>query len=1453
MRCLATIGFLIVAAAWAGPSACAQFRPRFMIAPDSQVTAEIDRRVQQAMDEAQHFIGQKQFGPAVTRLQSILDHPEDFFLEKDFKAKIVPRRGVKAQTLRILANLPAEGRAAYELHAGATARGLLKEALSTNDLDKLSRVASHYQMTAAGFEALQSLAASAFDHDQPLEAALLCDAMRGHPRAIGALKGPLLLQSAYAWYLAGQTERSVSALIALDLASASVPWRIGGHGIPALKDMGDAPEWLQAQFGSPLRPHLPIANEWKLPRGGLTGNESATATCPVGGGAWAISSLAYSQFLLNDESNRQRIEAFDRMVRQIERTMRDDNRLTQPASAPVIVGDVVVYRTLNDVTAVSLRTGQLLWRSSMTDGMLAWLFQSPIATSESVPSASLLTFRGYLRFKLFRDQLSGSLTSDGSRVFAIEESDSQFSPLVTRGRQQFGAPSMADPTNKLVAYELMGGRLLWEIGGPSGTPPAELSGLFFLGPPLPFADRLYCLAESKNELRLLSLIPEATSARLEWSQALVATDRNQFATLRRMAGVMPVIADGIIVCPTANGSIVAFDIVQRQLRWGYSYESLSSRNIQDGVESIIDEEKGRWLDGGPVLSNGRVLVTPRDSTELHCLNLVDGTLHWKRPIENGLYVACVNDDDVIVIERTQVVAYSMLDGSMTWTEPTEIPEPSGHGVRVGSQYLLPLSTGEIATIDLPTGRILGRSSLPDGRVPGNLAVGAGALVSRGVHEIVGFRPLDEIEQQIGRQLMANPDDAEALALRGEVRLHRGQEDEAIDDLRRSLQRQPQPRVRRVLAETLLNHLRNDPRRLLESSAELETLTDADPRQKIEFLRLYARSLNETGNSVGAIAQLFRLAATLQIPDEMIAAGPEHFISLQQSVRSQLFTIYEEANSIDRNGIAGAFEKEFEDSSVSTDRALRLTRLISLTVGHPAAELLLLRLTESKDELPDENSRTQLLERLSKSGRKTVAATSIAILAQRLLAANAPHEARPWIEVLAREFPSEVCREGRTGRQLSDEWLARDDVRQSKTVDIDWPEGPIAVERTGQSAAQATFTVDIVTHVGHDFVGWSFETDVLGATLTARDPSLRVAWRLPLVNFSDDLRMQPSQLHIRGRRLAFSSGMRLAVMEATTLEIAPRILFEQSLRPDSPVAFRAFGIPVERRLLPNGRRFQLMSDARGLAGFLVGLADDAVFYQLDNRLYAAHPETGRILWSRIGPQFAKSDATVDQTLVLNTSDNGALLVRTLDGELQQRHRGNRDEIPLWFRGTRRLSQRSVEPDQRVFEMRDFDGDHIVWQSQHPPGSLTTVVEGEDLAILEPSGKLTVLDLATGELRLTTELHVKRPLGGTGVMSVQRCDDRYLIVAGVSSKPSNTRRVMPLDFGSPREFGSSSIATFTVDGHVSAIDRINGHVLWSVPVVELAFDPAQSPRLPVVVLASIDSINASTSSSDRKSSS
>ena len=88
--------------------------------------------------------------------------------------------------------------------------------------------------------------------------------------------------------------------------------------------------------------------------------------------------------------------------------------------------------------------------------------------------------------------------------------------------------------------------------------------------------RLYVLAEMKSEIHLLALKP--ATGDLVWSQTVAAPQLNIVKDpYRRWAGMSPVYADGILVCPTCSDAVVGYDLATRSFSWGYHYGETSSR------------------------------------------------------------------------------------------------------------------------------------------------------------------------------------------------------------------------------------------------------------------------------------------------------------------------------------------------------------------------------------------------------------------------------------------------------------------------------------------------------------------------------------------------------------------------------------------------------------------------------------------------------------------------------------------------------------------------------------------------------------------------------------------------------------------------------------------------------------------------------------------------------------
>ena len=284
------------------------------------------------------------------------------------------------------------------------------------------------------------------------------------------------------------------------------------------------------------------------------------------------------------------------------------------------------------------------------------------------------------------------MSSDGKQVFLLWKLTSPMESMPARVLQ-FGRqiPGASVESNRLVALDLEAeGKMRWIVGDDDGTDEPALAGAFFLGPPLPLLGQLYVLAEMNGELRLVVL--DSATGRLQWSQQLAQVDQREIGLdpTRRAAALPRPSRMAVLVCPTSAGAVVAVDVSTRALLWGYQYApQMNNRRAGINVFPMQLRRVGeRWSDATVTIVDGRVLVTPVESDQLHCLDLLTGQRLWE-PLDRSdfLYVACGAEGRVILVGRDRLQAISLSDGSVAWAKSLTHGMPSGRGMFVSGDVL----------------------------------------------------------------------------------------------------------------------------------------------------------------------------------------------------------------------------------------------------------------------------------------------------------------------------------------------------------------------------------------------------------------------------------------------------------------------------------------------------------------------------------------------------------------------------------------------------------------------------------------------------------------------------------------------------------------------------------------------------------------------------------------------
>ena len=399
-----------------------------------------------------------------------------------------------------------------------------------------------------------------------------------------------------------------------------------------------------------------------------------------------------------------------------------------PGFFPITTPDLVVYRGYHGVVGIAsrdqvaggrvIRAGELRWVSKTTFGLHQMVTKGD-GTDIDVYKDATEWFGMYNQTKagsiLYENPLLGEMSHDGQNVYFVDDVAIPPPPVfydpnfggMTQGQQyrQSGDLALAIRAGRLVAVDIRTGMLKWELGrvkessdnDPKAPPVPPLPNrlnedeadrttsafelcldAIFLGAPLPLNGKLYVLIEQAGVLRLVCLDPRNLVAvpgqtrrpALVWTQKIGRPNNNlPQDSIRRYQGASLAASEGIILCPTNSGAIVAVDTMSRSLLWAHAYKKINppDRNLQPGGfrgpngMMMPDQLKpDRWRAGGPIIANGRVVLTAFDSDFIECLDLRTGKVLWYVPREvNDLYIGGIINDRVVVVGRNQVRAYHL--------------------------------------------------------------------------------------------------------------------------------------------------------------------------------------------------------------------------------------------------------------------------------------------------------------------------------------------------------------------------------------------------------------------------------------------------------------------------------------------------------------------------------------------------------------------------------------------------------------------------------------------------------------------------------------------------------------------------------------------------------------------------------------------------------------------------
>ncbi|MCX7408861.1 MAG: PQQ-binding-like beta-propeller repeat protein [Planctomycetales bacterium] len=1391
-----------------------------------------DRQVEQWLVAARGHLERRESAAAAAFLARVLNADEDSFIVMNSSLAVA-----RDEAWTLTRRLADEVRSQLETDLDRVALDAWTVAKAGDSRDEIVALAARHRYSLPGLEALRRLAAVQRDLGQYESAAAAWSRVAEHVRATTTQRTAARMTQIECLVAANRLEEAVRECDAALRTELSPAVAISGRSVVSRV-------WLIARQQS-LTDTARRANTLPLLKSGrpMTGIDFAPAP-----------HVRWSRLtpLPADLTN---------WMSDAQQTARGHGVVSSWAVRPRVVGSVVVARTLEQLVALDLTSGAILWTKPHAE--YATIADRSTAL-ENVPAQNQFATSWYRRTEA--DSIFGSLTTDGRIVVAVMEPDRKLAssnrtgllngPGVANGPPVNSTAASESHWNRLVAYEVTTGELCWQIGGKPTGPADVYGGLRFLGPPLAVDDLWFGIARREDELKLLAIDTE--SGHLRWSMSLgeLPPHLADAAAQRRIARPVSLVG-GRLLCPTASGALIAVDPVTRGIAWAARYPvtqlEQSPRPVNGvGTGAVVDAWWNEWREVACLAESERrmaVLASP-ESDALHGIDVESGRVIWSVPRGGGIHLAGLCAGQVIVVEPMAVRAHDVRTGAVTWR--CETGEVSGRGTILGGMIFQPRRAGSAVVIDARDGSPLASQA---GAEPplGTLVPCDGGWVSQTSASLVQLPWLAVSRETIWAKWNADPRDESAALELARLDLHAGQPAAA----RSRLLNIESAAVNTLRREVLLALLRTGEVRPFDQpdfmpvhrtaiGSELLELSES-PDDKLVGLLAVGEAAVRDDDLVGAVTAFLDgidlLDATAR---RSVGEWPADSAATRFVRRDRMFV-----GAIERTlakAQLGQHDQPLEQLLDARLRAARkssdpfavqrlIDRLLPLAWGRRTllteatavrfartlkkTEPALLTVMQSRDETLARRAATQLAELFARSGWSAEADA----IERRLLVEHPDDllDPAPASAIRPDNDPVQNERRARWLAPLADPWPNVLPVIEGgiKTPNDDEVHClPVRIEAApGSLLDRLDVSIDrqaqIVRFAGDGHAGqWK-------VTLGGPRPALR------------------SGFATQDQYEGWGVGRLLVLRVGTELfGIAP---LDEKGEPHASIVWQidtALGMspsfseePIYSRVGVRHESTRLTDAFGRVLGRVGPVRPDYLCHQSNGRLVAIDTQTGKRLWERrdLPPQFL-TFGDEDHVYLWREAERSLTVLSAVDGRTlgTQPWDADPDDVLLQRDGQAWLTTKTVL-DVRV-ELRDASGatlngtrdESLVWSKQFASKSVPFVLDRDTLGVIEPRGVLHLISARTGS-PVGESLAVRVPLKLERIVC-HRDDGRWYVAF---SGPVDRRAL----FQAEQPWGGKRMPF--INGPWIAIDRATKSIFWQRTIENEPLPLAASRFAPVFV--------------------
>ncbi|HEY2249822.1 MAG TPA: PQQ-binding-like beta-propeller repeat protein, partial [Planctomycetaceae bacterium] len=1117
---------------------------------------------------------------------------------------------------------------------------------------------------------------------------------------------------------------------------------------------------------------------------------------------------------------------------------------------PLLVDGKLIFRDFEGVRAVDVYSGKTLWFHPCISALYR-----DISSRQTIPAEGNPDPNNLMRLVVGNCTLQ-TLSTDERHVFLIDRIEPEEpAPAATTAAGNDAAPRPS--CNLLAAFDLAAQGLQvapqWTAGGRDGETgtKANLAGHCFLGPPLCVADRLFAVSERRQQLYLSCL--KAASGELVWSQVICSVSQPIEADHQRVGmACLPTYAEGVVVCPTQAGVLVAVDSLSGTLLWAASHDD-DEPQLRQQMSSWPYSARRKYAHPGyanlPVVHRSNVVYLPAHSEYIHCLDLASGRLRWRTRREDAEpstateYVAAATDATVVLIGRRVCRGLAIESGSERWKIRLR-NSPAGRGVRLAARYHVPLDDGGIISLELDSGRhtatlpaakqtfaagAAATAGATAGQPLGNLVAHGNLIVSMRPAEISVFPQAQRVLDDLVPKIQDQPPDPAIILDVADLELTLGRLDRAeqrLDNVRRHWKGTPAARrAEDLLRELLVRRIRDENAQTGTALDRLAALSEA-PEHFGKYL-LERGGTGRDGDDARTVLSAARDLATgaaytkLEARNDPSRAAAGHVLAAE---------LIKRLGTTDVQALRG-FEKEIAlgvSASLKSRDAAGVQRLIDLYSDERLADGVRLQLARLLIELGQFQKAETVLLACRQSRQENIAGQATRMLAELWNAQGLHHDAARLIVELATNFAEvEVALQ-----QNGAAWLARF-PRDNEAF--------LAYRRLARPNWSGAGARILEEHVSNEILHAIYNGNGTQYLCTPRFSAFDLFDRgrganglFAVVNRHTGLEY-PETIRVPGRVFYPATTQPGHVQHAYVGNFFPlggmgalygvSLLERKLLWTTVPKALENVKDVV--RVGPAGPRFCTFQHRQHL--FVVDPLDGHMLWQRDDLEATAglmHESFSGIIGDdRVLVVFASNCANYT---VYDTAC-GAELRR---GKLDIQHRLTRKAIG------RRLFHCTALANSRRLRVWDPLDDSYTWDTPAsqiaevsvlegaPPGTkiLAFVRDTDELAYLTNSGRVRVVDLTSGRERLDVAV-VPESLDDVKRLWAFRDQDRYFF-----SLERSTCKPVPAD---TQIISDAILPCAHIDGELCAVDATTQQLVWRRALGRRSILQLPDVSLPVLV--------------------